>query len=116
MTNATGPLEMLFEKAENYGIATLALYKLRAIENTADIASSLLSRLTVILSIVLSVVIINIGFALWIGELLANWSYGFFIVGIFYGVAAAIVNIFRNRWVKLPISNLIIKHLLKQKP
>jgi hypothetical protein len=114
MTNHKTNLESLYEKAENYGKTSIELYKLRAIDKTADIASSLISRLAVFIALVLSGLMINIGLALWIGHLLKHWSYGFFTLGGFYILLAAFLHIFRNVLIKIPISHSIITHFLKQ--
>jgi hypothetical protein len=63
----------------------------------------------------LSFLIVNIGLALWVGKLLGDSFYGFFIVGGFYALLAIPLHIFREQWIKYPISNSIIKELLKQK-
>ena len=113
-TNAT-PIELLFEKAEDYSKTTIELFKLNAIDKSADVVSSLVSRLAVFIAVALSVLIINIGFALWIGLLLGNSFYGFFIIGTFYAIVALLLHVFRHAWIKYPVSNSIITQMLKQK-
>jgi len=75
----------------------------------------LVSRLAVVITVALSFLIINIGIALWLGKILGDSYYGFFIIGGSYGLLAMLFHIFRHRWLKYPISNLIIRQLLKQK-
>lgn len=115
MTDDTTPIATLFERAEDYGKTTLNLLKLNAIDKSADVASSLVSRLAVIMTVVLSVLIISIGTALWLGKLLGDAFYGFFIVGGFYALLAILLQVFRHQWLKYPVSNSIIKQMLKQK-
>ena len=47
MENNTSTIEMLFEKAEDYTRTTAELLKLQAVDKTADVVSSLFSRITV---------------------------------------------------------------------
>lgn len=115
MTDTATPIEMLFERAENYSKTTLELYKLQAIDKSADVVSSLVSRLAVFMGVALSIFIINIGFALWIGKLLDNTYYGFFIIGGFYAFVAILIHAFRHTLIKYPVSNSIITQMLKQK-
>jgi len=115
MTENTTPIATLFERAEDYGKTTLNLLKLNAIDKSADVVSSLVSRLAVIMTVVLSVLIVSIGLSLWLGKLLGDAFYGFFIVGSFYALLALLLHIFRHQWLKYPVSNSIIKQLLKQK-
>jgi hypothetical protein len=115
MTDNTTPIATLFERAEDYGKTTLNLFKLNAIDKSADVASSLVSQLAVILTAVFSVLIISIGAALWLGKLLGDAFYGFFIIGGFYALLAIILQVFRHQWIKYPVSNSIIKQMLKPK-
>ncbi len=115
MTKNTTPIATLFERAEDYGKTTFNLLKLNAIDKSADIASSLVSRLAVIMTVVFSVLIVSIGMSLWIGKLLGDTFYGFFIIGGFYAFLSIFIHVFRLKWIKYPVSNSIIKKLLQQK-
>ena len=115
MTDNTTPIATLFERAEYYGKTTLKLLELNAIDKSADVISSLVSRLAVIMAVVLSILIINIGLALWIGKLLGDAFYGFFIIGGFYAILAILLQVFRDQWIKYPVNNSIIKQMMKQK-
>lgn len=112
--NAT-PIATFFERAEEYGKSTIELLKLNAIDKSADVVSSLVSRLAVLMTLALSIIIINIGIALWIGKVLGESYYGFLIIGLFYALITLLLHSFRNQWVKNPISNSIIKQMLKEK-
>ena len=115
MPDDATPIESLFERAEDYSRTTVELLKLQAIDKSADVVSSLISRMAVFIAVVLSVFIINIGLALWIGDALGNSYYGFFIIGGFYALVALLAHLFRHAWIKNPISNSIIEQMLKQK-
>jgi hypothetical protein len=115
MTDNTTPIATLFERAEDYGKTTLKLLELNAIDKSADVVSSLVSRLAVIMAVALSILIINIGLALWIGKLLGDAFYGFFIIGSFYAILAILLQVFRDQWIKYPVNNSIIKQMMKQK-
>jgi hypothetical protein len=115
MNDNTTPIATLFERAEDYSKTTLKLFKLNAIDKSADVASSLVSHLAVIMAVVLSIVIISIGVALWLGKLLGDAFYGFFIIGALYAIIAILLRAFRHQWLKYPVSNSIIKQMLKEK-
>ncbi len=115
MTDNTTPIATLFERAEDYGRTTLNLLKINVIDKSADVVSSLASRLAVIMTVVFSVLIISIGVSFWIGKLLGETSYGFFIVGSFFALLAILLQAFRDQWLKYPVSNSIIKQMLKPK-
>lgn len=115
MTDSTTPIATLLDRAENYGKTTLNLFKLNAIDKSADVVSSLVSQLAVLMAVVFSVLIASIGLSLWIGKLLGDSFFGFFIIGGFFAVVAIILNFFRHQWIKYPVSNSIIKQMLKPK-
>ncbi len=115
MTDNATPLSTLLQRAEDYGNSTIELFKLNAIDKSADVASSLVSRLAVLMTVALSLLILNIGLALWLGKLLGDNFYGFFVIGGFYAVLAILLHFNRHYWIKTPISNSIIKQMLKQK-
>jgi len=115
MTEDATPIATLFERAEEYSKTSLKLFRLNAIDKSADIASSLVSRLAVIMTVVFSVLIGSIGVALWLGKLLGDAFYGFFAVGAFYALLALLLHLFREQWLKYPVSNSIIKQMLKEK-
>lgn len=115
MNDNPTPIEALFEKAEDYSKTTLELFKLNAIDKTAEIVSSLAVRLAILLAVVLFVLVLNIGVALWIGELLGKTYYGFFVVAGIYAIITILLYVFRNRWIRYPVSNAIITQMLKKK-
>jgi hypothetical protein len=115
MNDNQTPIEALFEKAEDYSKTTLELFKLNAIDKTAEIVSSLAVRLAILLAVVLFVLVLNIGVALWIGELLGKTYYGFFVVAGIYALITILLYLFRNRWIRYPVSNAIITQMLKKK-
>lgn len=102
------PISRLFEKLEDYSRTTIELYKLKAIDHSAQVLSSLASRMAIFLLIALFTVFISIGFAWWIGELLGKIYYGFFVVGGIYILIAVLLYNFRQQWIKYPVSNYII--------
>ncbi|MBF6642073.1 hypothetical protein IVB69_11325 [Flavobacterium sp. J49] len=115
MTDNATPIETLFERAQDYSKSTIKLLKLNAIDKSADVVSSLLARLAVVMTVVLSVIIINIGISIWLGKLLGEIFYGFFIIGGFYALLALMLHIYRYQWIKHPISNSIVKKMMKEK-
>jgi hypothetical protein len=115
MADKATSIELLIDRAEEFGKTTLELYKLQAIDKSADVVSSLVSRVVVLIVVALSALIINFGFALLIGQYLGNTYFGFFIIGGFYAVLAVLLHYFRHAWIKFPVSNSIIEQMLKHK-
>ena len=106
-------IETLLESATDYGKTSYELIKLRAIDKTADVVSTLIPRLIVISILTVFLLFINLGVALYLGEVLENIYYGFFVVAAFYGVIAFFVHLFMRKQFKRKISDCIIKQALK---
>ena len=115
MNDITTPIEALFERAENYSKTSLELLRLNAIDKSADLASSFTVQFVIIMVVALFTLVINIGVALWLGELLGKPYYGFFAAAIFYALVGILLYLFRKEWIKTPVSNSIIAQLMKQK-
>jgi phosphoglycerol transferase MdoB-like AlkP superfamily enzyme len=114
MTDTATSIETLFEKAQDYSKTSLELLKLNAIAKSSDVTSTLMARLIIFMVVALSVMIMNIGIAFWISDMLGKDWYGFFIVGIFHAFVALLLFIFRHQWIKDPIHNAIIRKIQNQ--
>ncbi|WP_339813250.1 hypothetical protein [uncultured Imperialibacter sp.] len=113
METVSNSFESLFQKLEAYGNTTIQLSKLKSLEMSTVLASSLISRLAVILVLSTSTLVLSIGVALWLGELLGRTYYGFFVVAGFYLLAGIIFHLYLHQWIKRPVSTLIIKQALQ---
>lgn len=78
MKNYEAQIELLFEKTEDCTKTTIELLKLKAIDSSADFISFLAVKLFLFFAVFLFLIIVNIGVALWIGDLLGKSYYGFF--------------------------------------
>ncbi|MBK5273415.1 MAG: hypothetical protein JJE22_20635 [Bacteroidia bacterium] len=106
-------IESIVEKAEAYGKTTYELSKLKVLEMTTQVATTLVSRLAVIIIVSFFTIILSVGIALLLGEMLGKTYYGFFIVAAFYLAVGIVFYFFLRKWVKRPLSELIIKQVLQ---
>ena len=108
-------IESLFEKAEAYAKTNVDLFKLKAIDKSADVVSTLVAKLVVVMVVALIVLMVNIALALWLGELLGKSYYGFIIIAFFYAIVAAVFHYYRESLVKFPVNDALIEQMLKEK-
>jgi hypothetical protein len=113
METPASSIESLFERIEAYSKTTYELSKLKLLETATIVVTALVPRLSVIVMISLFALVFNIGIALFLGELLGKSYYGFFIVAGFYLVVGIALHFFLQKWIKKPISNLIIRQALQ---
>jgi hypothetical protein len=112
MERDSNTIESIFEKTGDYLETKIDLLKLKAVSKSSDITSSFVSRLVIICVFAFVFFILNIGIALWLGNLTGKLYYGFFILAGFYLIVGILLYLFRNRWLKEPVGNMIIKKLL----
>jgi hypothetical protein len=113
METAANSIESLFEKAETYGKTTYELSKLKLLQTSTVVVSSLLARLSVIAMLSMFALISSIGVAIFLGELLGKSYYGFFIVAAFFLVAGIVLHFFLHKLIRRPVSEIIIKQALQ---
>jgi hypothetical protein len=113
MEDNTKLIESLLEKVTDYGKTTLELTKLKALEKTSDVVSSMLPRALICGLTVTFMLFISIGLAVWLGEILGKVYFGFFLVGAFYGLAGIVIHFFMHDWLKKMVRNNFIKQVLK---
>lgn len=106
-------LELLLERATDYGKTSVELVKLKAIDKTTDLVSSIIPLSVFILLISASLLFLNLGIAFWLGEILGKVFYGFFIVAAFYIIMGLIIRVFLNKWIKRLVGDYFIKRILK---
>jgi hypothetical protein len=115
MESAVKNIEVLYEKAKEYTQTTIELYKLIAVEKTAEVLASLLFRIAFLCLAAFFILFSSIGLGFYLGELLHSTAIGFLLVSFVYLILAILLYSFRDKWIKAPISNLIIKELLYSK-
>ncbi len=101
----------LFEKAKDYVDTRIDLVKLKATQTTSDVVPSLVSKAVLLFFMIIFFLMVNIGIALLLGEVLGKTYYGFFIVGVFYALVGLLLHVFRKQWIKQPMSNKIIQKM-----
>lgn len=106
-------IDTLLSDAGDYLETRTNLWKLKAIESLSDVSGELVSGLGMIGVVTFVVMLFSIGFALLVGDLLGKSFYGFFIIGGAWFIFGLICYIRRDRWLKEPFSNMLIRKILK---
>ena len=106
-------LESLLEKATDFGKTSFELVKLKTLDKSTDIVSSLVPNSIVFVLIVTFMLFLNLGLALWLGDILGKIFYGFFVVAAFYILAGIVIHFFMHKWIKKLVGNYFIKLMLK---
>ena len=113
MEENTKLIESLLERATEYGKTSYELVKLKALDKTSDVVSSLLPHSVVFVLIASFMLFFNLGLAFWLGEILGKIFYGFFVVAAFYVIIGIVIHFFMHKWLKKLFCNYFIKQVLK---
>lgn len=113
MEKTTHHIDELFSGAGDYLETKTELWKLKIVDKASDAISSATSAITIAFISIFFFIIINIGIALLIGDWTGKSYYGFFIVAGFYALVGVIIYLSRETWLKVPVSNMIIRKFFK---
>jgi hypothetical protein len=106
-------IESLLERARDYGKTSYELAKLKALEKTSNVVSTIIPHSVVFILIMTFLVFLSLGLSLWLGEILGKMYYGFIVVAAFYGIAAFVLHFFMHKWLKKVIGDYFIKKVLE---
>jgi hypothetical protein len=106
-------IEALMSKAGDLAETKAELWKLKTVNKVSETVASIISKIAIVVLIALALIIFSLGAAYWIGYMLKNIYYGFFIVGGFYVLLGILIHVFRKQLIKRPIANIIIDRLIK---
>jgi hypothetical protein len=111
-TQNKSSLEAFLDSTQAYAKTSFELSKLKGIHSTTNVLSILVARMFLLITILLFLVIISIGLAIWLGEFLGKPYYGFFILSGVYFAGSFLIYFFLHGWIKEPFNNLIISQAL----
>ncbi len=106
-------VEALFDRANDYFDTRFRLFRLKAINTTSDVVSSVTARTISAVFAIVFWIAANIGFALLLGEWLGKSYYGFFIMAGLNLVAGLFFMKAGGRWVKAMTAEKLIQKIFK---
>jgi len=111
METNSSPIDTLLTNAEQYNKINLGLLKLKSIDKTADIVSTLTSRTLLVITISIVLLMLTITASLWLGELLGKYYYGFLLVSIAYAILGIFL-LLVHKHIKSNVADRVIKQML----
>ncbi len=112
MENQESTVELLIDRVKGYAETRIDLLRLKAIDKSTSFLSLLISMIVVILVGFIAFLVLSIGIALLLGDLLGKSYYGFFIVAGFYLITGLVLYLFKDKVLKVPMANSMIKKLM----
>ncbi|MES2590583.1 MAG: phage holin family protein [Bacteroidota bacterium] len=103
-------LEKLFGGVKDYAETRFDLLVLTAREKVSNLVSSLVVIIVLGILGIFIFLFAGIGTALWLGDYFNNSALGFFCVTGLYVFITLLLLFNRDKWIKLPIINSLIKN------
>ncbi|MEP7168832.1 MAG: phage holin family protein [Bacteroidota bacterium] len=103
--------EQLISNIKEYAETRFDIVSLNIQDKVSDVLSSIASAIVIALLGVFIIFFISVGGAWWIGQMLNNPSIGFFCVAGFYLLVTIIFILNRDKWLKLPMINALLKKI-----
>lgn len=105
-------IESLFSQSKEYAQNRIELLKLKAVDKSASVFSAVISGIIFFVVFFIFFVVLNIGLALWIGDLVGKSYIGFLLVAAFYLITGLVLFFGRNKWLKQTFTGIIIRKFL----
>ena len=113
MEEQANAIESLIDKTKEFGKTSLKLGKLIVFDKTSDVISSVIPIYLVVVFLFTFLLFLNLGLALWLGEIFGSAFYGFFAVAGLYVLLGVLLNYVFYTPVKKSIQKFIVKKFLK---
>ena len=101
--------EKLINHIKEYLETRLNLASLTVREKVSEVLSSIVSAFILGLLFVFIFLFAGIGTALWLGDYFHSTAIGFFCVTGLYGLITLLLFFNRDKWIKAPVTDAIIK-------
>ena len=112
MEKEPGTFGSVMENGREYFKTKVELIKLQAIDKSSEVTSSVVYGIALFFVAIFAFIFLNIGIALWIGNLLDRTYLGFFILTAIYIIIGVLLHVFHKKWITDPITTMLIKKML----
>ncbi len=112
MEDNTNTIDSLMLAVVNYSKSGFQLFKLKTLEKFAGIVSEAVPRTMFLAILFVFVVFLSLGLAFWLGQILGEVYFGFFVVAAFYLIVSLVLRFFFYNTLKRNICNYVIKQAL----
>lgn len=106
-------IESLLDKTTEYIKLNIELFKLKLLEKGADVVATMVPQALVFILMTVFILFVNVGLALWLGEILGEPFYGFLTVAGFYLLLSLLVRYVFFKGIKKNIADRIVQELTK---
>ncbi len=109
----TENIEAILKDAGRYVEVKSEIFSLKASNKVAETGSALGTILLLSVVLLLGLLLLSVGAGFWLGTILGEIYYGFFIVAGFYFLVGLVLYLSRGSLIKTPLYNSIINKLTR---
>lgn len=113
MKNDPDLIDELFKRVSEFSITYIELIKLKTVNSITEAVSALFPGFVVSILLAAFILFLNLGLAVWLGDMFGKLYYGFFIVAAFYLVLGFFSHFFIKGWFKKIAGNYFVKQLFR---
>jgi hypothetical protein len=114
MSQTEESLEDLLNNTEQYGRSAIEIAKLKVLQSTITVASYGIARISNLFIFLIAISLVSVGLSVWIGTMMGELYYGFFIVAGLYALLGIIQYFFLGKWIHRVIGETLIKNVLHE--
>ena len=106
-------IQQIYQHVEQYVATTAELYKLKAFQKVAKVATSVITSVLMAFFGILFLLFVSIGLAVYLGEVMGRMHYGFMIVAGIYLLLAIIIYALSSKVLKDKFNTMIVRKIFK---
>ena len=115
MEKAFGKIEEMVETLKEYVDTRIEIVKLKTAARSSAIIANLVAAIVASLFVIFFIILVSTALSIWLGAWLGNAWLGFIIVGTLHLLLGIIVWKGRERIIRIPVMNSIIKQMFPSK-
>lgn len=112
MESLTDQLGNIVAKAAEVAETKVEIWKYKTAAKVSSALSSFIVMIVLFALAAISIFILSIGAAIFIGNSLGNTAYGFFILTGFYMIVGFLFYLRRKHWIREPLSRFIANKII----
>lgn len=112
MENQNDLAELLFERLKEFAKTSYELIKLKTLDKLVRFLSVFISNVFVILFLSVFFLFLNIGLAIWFGQIFGEMYLGFFCMAGIYGITGGVLFFLCKNWMRRKFADSLVNNIL----
>jgi hypothetical protein len=104
-------IDSLINHVKEYAEQSFNLLLINIYEKVSQMISGATAALIFAVFGIIVLMFLSLGAAIWIGHAMGETFLGFFVIGGFYLLVAAFLFVMRDKWIRLPVVNSVIRSI-----